>query len=57
LLADLRNFILWLVIIVLIIGVLDTLIYHEPEDNDTENIIIRPSYDRSFMSVISGKQE
>jgi hypothetical protein len=56
-LTDLRNFILWVVFICLVIGIIDTIVYKKPRDNETENIIIRPSYDHSLWIVITGKQE
>lgn len=49
-LTDLRNFFLWVVLLMLVIGMVDTYFYQQPTDNETENLIIRPSYNRSFMS-------
>lgn len=57
-LSDLKNFLLWFLLLIIMIGVFDTVYYKsKPIDNEEENIIVRPSYDHSSFSVLTGKQE
>lgn len=56
--SDLKNVFLWIALFIIVVGVFDTLYYGDrPTDNEEENIIVRPSYDHSSLSVFSGKQE
>ena len=56
--ADLKNFLLWVLLFIIFIGIFDTIFFkNQPRGNDEENQIIIPSYDHNSFSVFPSKQE